>query len=280
MNNEQSLVSQLDHLVQGVKTNVQLYRAMYSGVDAIESIGDFARLPTLSKATLAAERLEKTLTDPFRLCLTRNYDDSPPADDYMPRLLSYEDALDEYQVLNFFIQRIDKENPQKVFLIADERHVYPIADLGHQLAYYEWPLAAFIIREQNIGELQSFIASFEPTIVFLDAQQELPEGLLPGSVQSFFSFNQGDESESSVDVNASLQRSDILRDAWLGPLAIRFAGEPHYTFDPRFFYFESSANGALLVTSFINRLQPVIRYELPYCGTLTGTNTFVLNGPC
>lgn len=277
MDNEQPLVSKLGCLVQDAKAKVGLYRQLYGGVEAINSIDDFAQLPILSKSALAAEKLETTLADPAQLCITRTFEDSPPADDYMPRLLNYEDAIDEYKLLSFFIEPVDIKSEHRILLIADDRHVYPIADLGHQIAYYEWPLAAFVMKTENMSELASYISWFEPTIVFLDARQELDAALLPESVRYVFTFNRRDERETNAEEQAP-EMFDILRDDWMGPLAIRYGDDPHYTFDPRFFYFENSADGALLVTSFINQLQPVIRYQLPYHGSLTGANTFTLNG--
>lgn len=278
MDNEQSLVSRLDHLVQDAKTKVHLYRQLYGGVETIASLDDFSELPILSKAALLASGLEKTLAEPAQLCITRTFEDSPPADDYMPKLLSYDDALGEYKLLSFFIEPVDIKSYHKILLIADERHVYPVADIGHQLAYYEWPLAAFVMREQNMRELASYINLLEPTIIFLDSQQSIDAGMIPESVKYIFTFNQKGAGETWSDVQASPQRFSILRDNWMGSLAIKSADEPHYTFDPHFFYFESSGDGSLLVTSFIHELQPVIRYELPFQGSLTGTNTFVLNG--
>lgn len=277
MDNEPSLLSRLDRLVQDAKTKVRLYRQLYGGVDALASIDDFAELPILSKATLAAAGLENTLAETAQLCITRTFEDGPPADDYMPKLLSYDDALSEYKLLSFFVEPVDIKNDHKFLLIADDRHTYPIADIGHQIAYYEWPLAAFVMREQNTRELASYINWFEPTIIFLDAEQNIDDGLLPESVKYIFTFNQKSEGEEAQDLPPSPERFDILRDNWMGSLAIKSAAEPHYTFDPQFFYFENSKDGALLVTSFIHELQPVIRYELPYRASLTGTNTFVLN---
>jgi hypothetical protein len=278
MDNEESLASRLDHLVQDARTKVQLYRQLYGGVEAIRSVDDFAQLPILSKATLLASGLEKTLAEPTRLCITRTFEDSPPASDYMPKLLSYDDALGEYKLLSFFIEPVDLKRDHKILLIADERHIYPVADIGHQMAYYELPLAAFVMREQSARELAFYVKWFEPTIIFIDADQSIDAGLLPDSVKYIFTFNQKNAGETSGELRQSPQRFDILRDNWMGSLAIKSVGEPHYTFDPQSFYFESSADGALLATSFIHELQPVIRYELPYKGSLTGTNTFTLNG--
>jgi hypothetical protein len=278
MDNEESLVSRLDHLVQEAKTKVRLYRQLYDGVDSIGSVDDFAQLPTLSKTTLLAGGLEKTLAEPAQLCITRTFEDGPPAADYMPKLLSYDDALGEYKLLSFFIEPADLKSDHKILLIADEHHTYPIADIGHQLAYYEWPLAAFVMREQNARELASYINWFEPTIIFLDARQSIDARMMPESVKCIFSFNPKDDEETSGGHPSSPERFAILRDNWMGSLARKAADEAHYTFEPQFFYFESSGDGALLVTSFIHKLQPVIRYELPYRGSLTGTNTFVLNG--
>jgi hypothetical protein len=280
MNDAQHLIGKLNQLVQDAKTGVQLYRYLYSGVGRIESADDFAQLPILTKPILISERLENILADTARLCITRTFEDNISATDYIPKLLSFEDALDEYKALNHFIMPLSNggDLKHKIMLLADELHVYAIAELGHQLAYEEHPLAAFIIRNQSLSNLQSHLAWFRPTIIFWDAWQTLPAKMLPDSLKYLFTFNQPDGPETEGSFNQAVRRFDILREAWVGPIAIKADDQPHYTFDPECFYLEDSGDGALLVTSFINQLQPVIRYKLPYRGLMTGANAFVLNG--
>jgi phenylacetate-coenzyme A ligase PaaK-like adenylate-forming protein len=280
MENAPPLVSKLDQLVQNAKTGVQLYRQMYGGVDSISSTDDFAQLPLLKKSTLLTEKLENTLTKSVELCITRTFTDSISATDYMPRLLSYEDAVDEYKILNGFMAAINNDGDvkHKLMLIADDLHIYTIAELGHQLAYREWPLASFIVRDRSIHELLSYLEWFRPTIIFWDARQKTPAELFPDSLKYLFTFNQPHDPETESAADQLFERFNILRDDWIGPLAIQTGGQPHYRFDPECFYFENSPDGSLAVTSFINRLQPVIRYRLPYSGLMTGTNEFVLSG--
>lgn len=275
MKGEQQLVKKLGCLVQDARLNVPLYREMYRGCGQISSVEDFAKLPILTNTILTSEKLESTFTDAAHLCITRTFEDDPRADGYVPRLLSYEDALGEYQVLKFFMKPINKRAKQKIMLIADDRHLYTIAELGKQLAYYEWPLATFIIRDQNISKLHSYLEWFRPTIVFLDVRGNLRVKGFPSSVKSLFTFNQRSGPENS-SAYQSLKRVDIFRDNWAGHLAVSDGDEDHYRFAPDCFYFELSSDGALLVTSFIYRLQPVIRYKLSCRAVLTGKNGFAL----
>jgi len=274
MSRARRLVSKLDHLVEHARANVPLYREMYSGFGRLKSVEDFARLPILTQVILGSEKVKKTFGDVAQLCITRTFDDLPRVDGYTPRLLSYEDVLAEYEVLSFLLKPIDKRAKHKIMLVADESHTYTIAELGRQLAYYEWPLATFIIREQTTHQLRSYLRSYKPNVIFWDARQKLSSKVLPPSVRFLFSFNLSAKNKIDSTSNKSLKRLDIFRDTWLGPMAINDGGHNHYRFDPNYFYFELSLKGTLLVTSFIHRLQPVIRYELSQHGSLVSKNGF------
>jgi hypothetical protein len=278
MSKSRYLVQRLDYLVQDTRKKIPLYRRMYGGASNIESLDHFIRLPILTDSVLANERLENTLAGLDQVCITRTFGDDTVAAGQLPKLLSYEDVLDEYKVLSFMTEFASLEGEQKVLLLGDEQNIYTIAEMGKYLAYYQWPLAVFIIRKHTIDKLAEHLAEFKPTVIFVDSSEALPTAIFPSSMKNLFTFSQPGVYEAARTGAQSFRCFDIFREPRIGLAAIKDQEHGHYTYDPRYFYFEAAANQRLLVTSFINSLQPVIRYELMHQGTITGVNKFVVTG--
>jgi hypothetical protein len=270
---DMGLVARLDHMVRAAKEQVTLYRLMYADRAGVDSLESFADLPILTIPMLATERLVDTLADPGQICISRTFIDHGHHKAYMPRLLSYEDVVREYDVLSFITEFAGLSGQHKILLIADERHAYTIAELGKYLAFYGWPLATFIGPAQRQDDLKAHLKWFKPTAVFVDSESDPPADLLPRSVRLLFTFNKPGWPHKSV---LPYDTYDLFRDPWVGLAAIKFEKDDHYTFNPRHYYFESEPGGALLITSFVNSLQPVIRYRPGCCGVVTGAGTFIL----
>jgi hypothetical protein len=274
---EAELVRRLESLVRAAREEVTLYRHMYAGLGEVESLESFAHLPIITNTKLVTERLEDTLTDLSHICITRTFGDDADGCGYMPRLLNYDDVLREFEVLAFITDYAELKGKHRVMLIGDERHVYTAAEFGKYMAFYGWPLSMFIHREQNTDALRTHLARFKPTAVFVDTESELPVELLPKSVKLLFTFNKPDLHGGPQQEGARAYASfDLYRDPWVGLTAIKSEKDERYTFNPQHYYFEQAADGTLVVTSFVNRLQPVIRYTLPHRGALTGADTFAL----
>jgi hypothetical protein len=272
---ERYLTRRLNHLVKQATSSVPLYKLLYGANSRISSLEEFAHLPILTSTILGTERLEDTLTDLGQVCISRTFEEGTRHDGYMPKLLSYDDALDEYKVLAFLMEFARVEGWHKILLIADEQHLYNMTEFGKYLAYYEWPLAAAVWRSQNSGYLKTYLSEFKPTIVFADSQSEPALDLLPSSVQSVFTFNRPNAYGTHM---LPFQLFDIFRDGRAGLTAIKARTDGDYTFDPRYFYLENASDGTLLVTSFVNRLQPVIRYRPSRQGRIIGANkVFLVN---
>jgi hypothetical protein len=272
---EAELVRRLDNQVRAASEEVTMYRLMYAGRRGVESLESFADLPIITNTRLVTERLEDTLADLGQNCITRTFGDDVDRGVYMPRLLNYDDVLREFEVLAFITDYAGLKGRHRVMLIGDDRHVYTVAELGKYMAFYGWPMSMFIVREQNTDTLRTHLARFKPTAVFVDTDGELPPELLPKSVRLLFTFNKpylhGEPQQEDARLYASF---DLFRDPWVGLTAIKPERDAHYTFNPLHYYFESDADEAPTVTSFVNRLQPVIRYSVRHCAPLTGVETF------
>lgn len=273
MNNH--LLTDLLEVFNKARSDVPIYRELYKGIKDIRSLVEFAQLPVLTKSLLTTGHLERSLSVTTKLCMTRTYLDDPRTADYVPRLLSYEDVLDEYAVLDSLMKPItdEKHRTHTLMLIGDELHAYANAELGNQLAYYELPLMAFIASSQNEDKLAAHLKWFRPSVVFLDAYCG---DFVLDSVEFLFTFNRRLSNKREQDHPQSVTRFDILRDSFVGPLAIKRDPESFYRFDPELFYFENSADGMLLVTSLTSRLQPLIRYKLPFRGFTSTEETVVV----
>ncbi|HKO43910.1 MAG TPA: hypothetical protein VJU84_11600 [Pyrinomonadaceae bacterium] len=191
----------------------------------------------------------------------------------MPKLLSLEDVNSDFDLLRFFMDPVIQRavQPQRIMIITDDLHLYAAAELGNQLTYYEWPLTLFTASNESRSELSSYLRWFEPTVMFLDADKTLLEGMGHPSLKYIFTFNQIGRGPEIRHINHIY---DILRDELAGPIAIACDRSYQYIFDSSLFYFETGQDGRLLVTSLFNQLQPLIRYALPYTATLLSSSTF------
>ena len=271
----ENLMADLAAVFNNARSNVDFYRNLYADIPAMDSIEDFSRLPIVTKRLLTSQRLRDSLSAAETLCMTRTYEDNPAALDYFPRVLSYEDAVEEYALLDFFVGDIlgNKNRENSIMLIGDPLHAYAVAEMGNQLAYYNFPLTATIVRDDNREAVAAHLAWFKPTILFLDGSDS---GLGLDSVQFLVTFNRFASNDCSNNHTSSVTKLDLMRDNFVGPFAVRKDAENCYRFDPELFYLETSPVGRLLITSPASRLQPVIRFELPYYGTMLSENSFVL----
>lgn len=269
-----ALLHKLADLFALATAHVPFYQEIYRGITEVRSFADFAGLPIVTRSMLASSNLHALLASQQSLCISRTYEDDPEAENYVPKLLSHEDVVDDHDLLSFLMKPILTEDnrQQKIMLICDERHIYATAELGNQLAFYEWPLTVGIGRNQSLYQLSQQVNWFRPTIVFLDGPRTLLQ-TLHEDIRYLFTFNQPDRGEPGLGFGQALVEFDILRDTLVGPMALRHKEDEYYSFDPESFYFETSDDGTLLVTSLNNRLQPLIRYELDRCKLFPGTNT-------
>jgi|GEM_PF-3907101 len=272
---EAELVRRLDSQVRAAREEVTLYRLMYAGLGDVDSLESFANLPIITNPRLVTERLEDTLTDLGHICISRTFGDDADGCGYMPRLLNYDDVLREFEVLAFITDHAGLKGRHRVMLIGDDRHVYTVAEFGKYMAFYGWPLSMFIVRGQNLEALRTHLARFKPTAVFVDTVGDPPAELLPKSVKLLFTFNKPERHVRPQPEGARAYASyDLFRDPWVGLTAIKSEQDERYTFNPQHYYFESAGDGALVVTSFVNRLQPVIRYRVRHRAAETGVDTF------
>lgn len=257
------------------KSQVPFYQKIYGGITEIKSFADFAELPIVNRSMLAATSLEKVLSTQQSVCISRMYEDYPSNEDYVPKLLSYDDVVDDHDLLSFFMKPIvtDGNQREKILLICDEMHIYATAELGNQLAFYGWPLTLCIVRNQSQRQMSRHVNWFRPTIIFLDAPRHLVKTLRLDDARCLFTFNQVNGGEPRLCFTQAIVEFEILRDAFAGSVAVKRNDNDYYNFDPESFYFETSYDGTLLVTSLNNRLQPLIRYELSHRGVVTDAST-------
>src|SRR6266403_5997003 len=117
-----AVLQNLNEVFDRARAEVPFYRQLYEGIGEIRSLTEFAQLPTLTKSMLAAVGLERSISNMRKLCITRTYEDDPRSLNYMPKVLNYEDVIDDYSVLSFIMKPITDEGDQahRIMLIGDE----------------------------------------------------------------------------------------------------------------------------------------------------------------
>jgi hypothetical protein len=223
----------------------------------------FEELPVITDKVLLREPLEDTITTPEDISETRYAFGKLKLDSQLVRVLGEDDVDREYDVLNFLLDFTEYEfdDDHRIMLVADEKNNYTMGELGVKLGFWKKPIAAFVVRDHNAHEISEELNRFQPSMLFLMTENNLPTGALPQSTQFLFSINQANL-YYPFD-NAGKRRFhyfDMFASSLLGLVATKYDEYSHYAYDPQQYHIEHDEAGRLLFTSLVQTTQPLIRY--------------------
>lgn len=234
------------------------YRHLYAGHGPVRSLNKFKDLPIVTEPIYSAGNLSDKLSSKASICLGRTVTDFGGAG-HVPRLLSYDDVIREHDVLHWFLQFMgESRRRNKLLIVATEGYRYCLAELGKMLAFYEWPLAAMTYKD--FKRTEKLVDLFAPTFVALDSEANATN--LPASTRSVLRLEQNPSRYGKADN----RNFGVLFGRLIGNFAIRQGCQSIYSYNEDHFYLESNHDGQILLTSFVHRLQPLIRLALPLSG--------------
>lgn len=263
-------IRRLSDVVAHASLTVPFYEWFYGGVRRIESWGEFHLLPLVDEAVLHAETYGHTLSTTETICLTRVFEAGYEGGRTTPAFRSYQDVLDEYDVLKHMLRTARIRRRQRVVLVASLDRLYSAGEFARYLAFYQGPMLAAIDNGVSATTLK-VIAKFRPSLAVIDSSGQGSFRLLPSSVGTVIVFSDGNTNRLT---SQSKRTVVVLRHHRLGALAVS-SGEDLYVYDRTKYYFEIVA-GELVVTSLCNRLQPMIRVRLGIRATLAGAGSFAI----
>jgi hypothetical protein len=176
-------------------------------------------------------------------------------------LLSYDDLLREYEALDWFLKflGVAVRKRDTVLIITAVENGYCMADLGKMLASYAWEVTA--ITREALTHNPEMIQKLCPAFLVYDPAEPINP---PRSVKWILQL------EKMPFECKEPRACGLLSLENIGTVAVRKAADNVYSYNQDHFYFERGSRGNLLVTSFVHRFQPLIRYELPLSGAVDG----------
>lgn len=282
MTDASGYVPYLAELVAYAQANIPLYAELYEGYNVvITSEGDFAALPLLHEGVLVREQLGSMVTDitaVFEVCYPMGLlaSDSCP-----PRLQSQEDQEDQYLILAWILEtclgmRCEQDKPA-VALVTDEAHSYGAGAWCKMLQLLlKGPFSALVTRGHAPREVAAELSLGSPEIVI--AAGPVSWESIPHGVHTVIEI--GENPTLGVPI-AAKRHGHLLMHPLLGSIGCSVDKPGYYAYNPDYYYVESSTEGMLVYTSFMQHYMPMLRLRsrhwgrviepgllhITYCGT-------------
>jgi len=174
-------------LVEFAYENVPLYRWLYGEKPELRNMGDFERLPCLTKNDFALCGIEDILSDPDEAIAIL-----PPIEDKtifpFPRLESAEDRDSRYEVFYFLLRQAGIPDGSSFLIITDSSHSYYCGEIANNLLYYGHPTWMMLLRDHSAHEVKEWIDRFQPDCLFLGLKW-IPDWVLNCGITRIFTIN-------------------------------------------------------------------------------------------
>jgi len=257
-------------LVEFAYENVPLYRWLYGEKPELRNMGDFERLPCLTKNDFALCGIEDILSDPDEAIAIL-----PPIEDKtifpFPRLESAEDRDSRYEVFYFLLRQAGIPDGSSFLIITDSSHSYYCGEIANNLLYYGHPTWMMLLRDHSAHEVKEWIDRFQPDCLFLGLKW-IPDWVLNCGITRIFTINSYDRDIS----DARRRHFDIYAITEVGWIGIRIPGG-NYVYPREYFHVESDPRDNILtLTTLATWLQPFIKYKTSDRGKTLGDNILQL----
>jgi hypothetical protein len=259
------ILEKIKDLVGFAYENVPLYRRLYSEKPELSDMGDFARLPYLTRSDFVLSSIEDALSDVDEVTAIL-----PPIENQklfpFPRMESAADRDSRYEVFYFLLSHVGVMDDATFLIITDSAHSYYCGEIANNLLYYGHPTWMMLLRDHSAHEVQEWIDRFEPDCVFLGLDR-IPAEVTRWGVPSIFTINQHDQDISSGD---DVFHFDIYAITEIGWVGIRLPGGC-YIYPTNYFHIETDPqDNTITLTALASTLQPFIRYRTPDRGKILG----------
>lgn len=258
MNIDDELIPYIDDLYQHARSKISFYKDIYINSPLkVGSVQDFYKLPQINDGLFVRCRMEEMITDYSDIYKVAYPEKKFTNDSTIPRVFNLEDLDNQYEILDWILEEcgsFEKESQNSVALIMDEESSYGMGDIGQMLSLIlDCPLFAIVVRGHSNEEIKNELARISPNTIFTSLS--ISDDALCDSVQKIYSIgNPHYYSEIKEYFN-------IWSNPYVGFIGYRKGTEKYYKVNSDFYIVETNKRDQIIVTSFMQKVMPMIRYQ-------------------
>ncbi|MBN1602147.1 MAG: hypothetical protein JW915_11090 [Chitinispirillaceae bacterium] len=268
-------VPDLADLVEYSKKHIPFYSRLYRQHNTtIETLDQFSSLPYINEGTLIRERLEDmvlNLDDVHEICYPTG---RLVSDCCMPRVQSQQDQEEQYCILEWILETsllIDcsKDKPS-IALLSDEHNSYSAAAFCKMvILLLNSPFFALIERGHTAAEINKELSQGKPDIVITSGT--FSRECIPDTVHTVIDIGDNPIARFS---DKSIHYCHVLSHPLLGIIGCSVDNPGFYHYNPDYYFIESSQTNAIVYTSFMQKLMPIVRLRSHHWGKLITPGLF------
>lgn len=194
-------------------------------------------------------------------------------DSTIPRVYNLEDLDNQYEILDWILEEcgiFEEGLENRIALIIDEENSYEMGDLGQMLALIlECPVFAMVLRGHNAREIKSELERTSVNTVFSSAS--ISDDALPDSVKKVFTVG------SKNFYYGRAESFNIWSNPYVGFIGYRNMVENLYKVNTDFYILETNEREQVILTSFMQKIMPMIRYQTRDYGNQINESLIELN---
>lgn len=271
---EDELIPFIDDLYQHARENISFYKNIYMNCPVkITSVEDFKDLPSINDSFFVRHRLEDMITDYNDIYKVAYPEHKFINDSTIPRVYDLEDLDNQYEILDWILEEcgsFEEGEKNRIALIIDEENSYEMGDLGQMLALImECPVFAMVLRGHSNAEIKSELERVSANTVF--SSISISDEALPDSVKKVYTVG------SKTVYKGKSESFNIWSNPYVGFIGYRNMKEKTYRLNPDYYILETNQQGQVILTSFMQKIMPMIRYQTRDYGRQIDESSIELN---
>lgn len=271
---DDELIPYLDKLFKHAKENVTFYKELYvNSPSKIDCAEDFYKLPQINESLFIRHRLEDMITSYDDIYKVAYPDKKFINDSTIPRVFNLEDLDNQYEILDWILDEcgsFEEGAENRVALIMDESSSYEMGEIGQMLALMlECPVFAMVLRGHAENEIAEELLKMNSNTVF--TMCSLSDTALTDAVKKVYTI--GPECKYVGDKESI----NIWTNPYLGFIGYRKMGEEVYNINSDFYLLETNEREQIILTSFMQNIMPMIRYQSRNYGKCLDNETVMIN---
>lgn len=271
---EDELIPFIDDLYQHARENISFYKNIYMNCPVkITSVGDFKDLPSINDSFFVRHRLEDMITDYNDIYKVAYPEHKFINDSTIPRVYDLEDLDNQYEILDWILEEcgsFEEGEKNRIALIIDEENSYEMGDIGQMLALImECPVFAMVLRGHSNAEIKSELERVSANTVF--SSISISDEALPDSVKKVYTVG------SKTVYKGKYESFNIWSNPYVGFIGYRNMKEKTYRLNPDYYILETNQQGQVILTSFMQKIMPMIRYQTRDYGRQIDESSIELN---
>lgn len=267
---DEELIPYIDELYQHARSKISFYKDIYlNSPDKISKVEDFKTLPQINDGFFVRHRLEDMITSYEDIYKVAYPEHKFINDSTIPRVYDLEDLDNQYEILDWILDEcgsFDEGLENRIALIIDEENSYEMGDLGQMLALImECPVFAMVVRGHSAEEIKSELEKVSTNTIFTSVS--LSDDALPDSINKIYTIG------SKCNYHGNMESYNLWTNPYVGFIGYRNMKDNMFRVNPDFYILETNERGQIVVTSFMQKILPMIRYQTRDYGRVIDSST-------